>query len=157
MTKFALSTDIVKPPTNPMDVRPIGDLMRQAQYRLVSFLDAALREAGYTDVSSAHVSVLATVDRQGTRLMTLVERGGRTKQATAELAGQLLTRGYVTLAPDAADGRAKLYSPTESGVALLAAAAKVVSGYESWLDRMLGQDAITQLRHTLTTIVEDPR
>jgi DNA-binding MarR family transcriptional regulator len=84
-----------------------------------------------------------------------VERGGRTKQATAELAGHLLVRGHVTLAPDRADRRAKLYSPTESGLALLAAAADVVADYESWLDRMLGQNAIAQLRHSLATIVED--
>lgn len=129
--------------------------MRQAHQRLVAFLDAALRDAGYTDVKSSHLSVLATVDVDGSRLATLVTRGRRTKQATAELAGHLLVRGYVTLQPDATDRRAKLYRLTQSGVALLAAAEKVVTEYEKWLDQMLGRDAVAQLRGILNTIIED--
>jgi DNA-binding MarR family transcriptional regulator len=135
--------------------RPIGDLMRQAHQRLVAFLDAALRDAGYTDVKSPHVSVLATIDAQGSRLATLVQRGGRTKQATAELVSRLLTRRYIRLAPDPTDGRAKLYLVTASGARLLAAAEKVVTEYEKWLDRMLGRDAVAQLRGILNTIIED--
>jgi DNA-binding MarR family transcriptional regulator len=155
MTKLPLVTKEVKRLTNPFFGRPtpLGDLMRQAHQRLVAYLDRALIDSGYTNVRSAHVSVLATIDADGTRLATLVERGGRTKQATAQLAGHLLEEGYVTLGPDASDGRAKLYLPTETGRALLATAEKVVVGYEAWLDRMLGQDAIDQLRRTLTTIV----
>lgn len=153
MTKVSAKPDIVKPLTNSVESRPLGDLMRQAQQRLVSYLDTALGEAGYTDVGSAHVSVLATVDGHGTRLSSLVQRGGRTKQATAELAGQLVSRGYADVEPDPADRRAKLYVPTERGLALLAAAADVVADYESWLDEMLGQKAIAQLRRSLITII----
>jgi DNA-binding MarR family transcriptional regulator len=129
--------------------------MRQAHQRLVAFLDGALRDAGYTDVKSPHLSVLATVDVDGSRLATLVTRGRRTKQATAELAGHLLDRGYVTLQPDTTDRRAKLYRLTESGVGLLAAAEKIVTEYETWLDQMLGRDAVAQLRGILNTIIED--
>ena len=155
MTKLPPGRREVKSLTNPLAGRPtpLGDLMRQAHQRLVAYLDRALTESGYTDVRSAHVSVLAAIDASGSRLAALVERGGRTKQATAELASRLLERGYVTLTPDSSDGRAKLYLPTESGWALLATAEEVVIGYEEWLDQMLGQDAISQLRRTLTTIV----
>jgi DNA-binding MarR family transcriptional regulator len=155
MTKLPPVAKEVKHLTNPLVGRPtpLGDLMRQAHQRLVAYLDRALTDSGYTNVRSAHVSVLAAIDSDGSRLATLVERGGRTKQATAQLAGRLLEEGYVTLGPDASDGRAKLYLPTESGWALLATAERVVVGYEAWLDRMLGQDAIDQLRRTLTTIV----
>ena len=156
MTKLPPVAKEVKRLTNPFSGQPtpLGDLMRQAHQRLVAYLDRALTESGYTNVRSAHVSVLASIDADGSRLATLVERGGRTKQATAQLASHLREKGYVTLGPDASDRRAKLYRCTESGWVLLATAERVVVGYEEWLDRMLGQDAIDQLRRTLTTIVE---
>jgi DNA-binding MarR family transcriptional regulator len=159
MTKLPPGAQEVKRLTNPLSGQPapLGDLMRQAHQRLVAYLDRALTDSGYTDVRSAHVSVLAAIDADGSRLATLVERGGRTKQATAQLASRLLQQGYVTLSPDASDGRAKLYLLTESGWALLGTAEKVVTGYEEWLDSMLGQDAIAELRRTLTTIIDDDR
>jgi DNA-binding MarR family transcriptional regulator len=155
MTNLSGQSEVVNRLTSSLADRPIGDLMRQAHQRLVAFLDGALREAGYNDVTSPHVSVLATVDAEGSRLATLVERGRRTKQATAGLTSHLLARGYVTLQPDATDGRAKLYFVTQSGTALLRAAEKVVTEYEKWLDHMLGPDALSQLRGILSTIIDD--
>lgn len=157
MTKLPDDRTIVKSLTkSAVSSPPIGDLMRRAQQRLVAFLDGALREAGYSDIRSAHVSVMATIDSEGTRLATLAERGGRTKQATAQLATQLLDRGYVTLVPDTADGRAKLYLVTERGRKMLDAAEIVVAGYEQWLCRLLGPESIEQLRLTLNAIADDP-
>jgi DNA-binding MarR family transcriptional regulator len=154
MTSLSNGANLVKGLTNgQMWPRPIGDLLRMAHQRLVSHLDSALTEAGWTDVTVPQVSVLATIDRHGSRLTTLVERGGRTKQATAELAGQLVMTGYLALGPDPSDGRAKLYTPTDRGLTLLAACARVVHDYETWLDGVVGSDAIVQLRHTLTVIL----
>ncbi len=69
--------------------------------------------------------------RSGTRLATLVTRGGRTKQATAELAGQLVRHGYLELHADPTDGRAKLYVPTSAGTDLLTVCAGIVVRYEA--------------------------
>jgi DNA-binding MarR family transcriptional regulator len=154
MTNLARDTEKVKGLTNS---RPLGDVMREAHRTLVAHLERALREAGYHDVGAAHASVLATVDVAGSRLATLVERGGRTKQATAELAGHLTARGYLRLRPDPTDGRAKLYVPTASGRRLLAACEVVVVAYEKWLDDVLGEDGVAQLRRALTAIVDHGR
>lgn len=126
--------------------------MREAHRALVVHLERALRAAGYDDVGAAHASVLATVDQHGARLATLVERGGRTKQATAELAGHLVERGYLELHPDPTDGRAKLYRPTISGRQLLVSCAIVVDAYEKWLNDVLGEGGVAQLRHALNEI-----
>lgn len=143
---------------NPLagHARPIGDLLREAHQVLVAHLDDALREAGWPRVRAPHASVLATVDLDGTRLATMVERAGRTKQATAELAGHLVTCGYLELRGDPTDRRAKLYVPTEQGVALLASCAEVVAAYETWLDGVLGPGTVGELRTTLTAIVDRP-
>lgn len=157
MTNIADGEQMVKRLTNPLFGRPtpLGDVMRQAHRRLVSYLDRALREAGYPDLRSAHVSVLATVDPAGTRLATLVARGGRTKQATAELAGHLAATGYVRLVGDPSDGRAKLYVPTGEAYTLLAVCEGVVDRYERWLEGVVGPDGVAQLRRTLLAIVAD--
>jgi DNA-binding MarR family transcriptional regulator len=130
--------------------------MREAHRALVVHLELALRAAGYDDVGAPHASVLATVDRDGTRLATLVERGGRTKQATAELAGHLVKHGYLELRPDPTDGRAKLYRLTTSGGQLLASCAIVVDAYDMWLNDALGDGGVAQLRHALSEIVNRP-
>lgn len=138
--------------TGPAD-RPLGDLMREAHRTLVGYLERALRGAGYDDVGAAHASVLATVDPAGVRLATLVDRGGRTKQATSELAAHLVGRGYLQVRPDATDGRAKLYLPTPEGTALLIACGAVVIEYETWLDEALGRQGVEKLRRALVAIV----
>jgi DNA-binding MarR family transcriptional regulator len=158
MTNLARDPRIVKGLTKFVAwERPLGDVMREAHRTLVTHLERALRDAGYTDVGAAHASVLATVDRDGTRLATLVERGGRTKQATAELAGHLTARGYVELRPDPTDGRAKLYFPTASGETLLASCERIVDAYEKWLNGVLGNDGVVRLRRALAEIVTHGR
>jgi DNA-binding MarR family transcriptional regulator len=137
----------------PVKEKPLGDLMREAQHTLVRHLEHALREAGYDDVAAAHASVLATVDPAGTRLSSLVARGGRTKQATSELALHLVRHGYLQLGPDPSDGRAKLYTPTQQGVDLLTVCARIVISYEAWLDNLLGENGVQKLREALLAIV----
>lgn len=156
MTNLPRRDEIVKSLTNPLAdrERPIGDLLREAHRSLVAHLDRALAEAGWTAVRAPHASVLATVDVDGTRLATMVERAGRTKQATAELAGHLVDGGYLSLVPDPTDGRAKLYVPTRHGAELLASCATVVADYESWLDDLLGPGTVDELRETLRVIVD---
>jgi DNA-binding MarR family transcriptional regulator len=156
MTKVSVEEPVVKHLTNPLLGRPqpLGDVMREAHRVLVSHLDGALDAAGYSEVRSAHVSVLATLHPDGSRLSELVDRGGRTKQATAQLAGHLVTAGYAELVPDPSDGRAKHYVPTAAAYALLAECQDIVTAYEQWLEDVVGPDGLVALRAILTTIVE---
>ena len=157
MTNIPAESDLVKPLTNPLFGRPapIGDIMRQAHRKLVRYLDVALCEAGWPDVNAAHASVLATVDPAGSRLATLVDRGGRTKQATAELASHLVRGEFLGLIPDPTDGRAKLYVLTVRGHDLLSSCALIVDDYERWLDEVVGRDSVALLRRILLQIVAD--
>lgn len=158
MTNLGSGSKKVKPLTNPVRrERPLGDVLREAQRALVVHLEHAIGKAGYDDVGAPHVSVLATVDPGGTRLVDLAARGGRTKQAAAELCTTLVQRGYLELQPDPTDGRAKLYVVTRTGRRLLSACQDVVVDYEAWLLESVGADAVSQLRTTLATIIERPR
>lgn len=155
MTNLPENPTVVKGLTNVARwERPLGDVMREAHRTLVAHLERALRDEGYDDVGAAHASVLATVAPNGVRLAALVERGGRTKQATAELAGHLVARGYLELHPDPSDGRAKLYLPTTSGRELLASCALIVDAYEKWLNGVLGVNGVARLRRALIEIAD---
>lgn len=146
---------VVKTLTNTRERdRPLGDVMREAHRSLVTHLETALRDAGYHDAGAAHASVLATVDPGGMRLADLAERGGRTKQATAELLAHLVQHGYVHVAPDPGDKRAKRYTPTPHGATLLLACADIVTDYELWLEQVLGARGVARLRQALLTITE---
>lgn len=111
---------------------------------------------GYDDVGAAQVSVLATVDQGGTRLVELAARGRRTKRATAEVCALLTQRGYVELRPDPSDRRAKLYVTTAGGRRLLVACRDVVVDYETWLAGVVGAAGIAHFRSTLSAIIDHP-
>lgn len=147
----------VKPLTNAwIRERPLGDLLREAHRALVVHLEQVISRAGYDDIGAPHVSVLATVDAGGTRQVELAARGGRTKQATAELCATLTHRGYLELRPDPTDRRAKLYFATAPGRHLLDACQDVVVSYEAWLTDVIGADGIERFRSTLTAIIDRP-
>jgi DNA-binding MarR family transcriptional regulator len=73
--------------------------------------------------------VLATVDPGGSRLTTLTERGGRTRQAVAEFVWRLVARGYLDAVVDPTDGRAQLFHPTPRTSALPATCERVIDDY----------------------------
>lgn len=157
MTTVRSSRKEVKTLANALSrERPLGDSLREAHRALVVHLEQAISRAGYNDVGAPHVSVLATVDSEGTRQVELAARGGRTKQATAELCATLTQRGYVELRPDPTDRRAKLYLTTAPGRKLLAACQDVVVSYESWLADVIGADGLDHFRSTLTAIIDRP-
>ena len=110
---------MVKRLTNPFlgAPTPLGSLMTAAGQRLASELDAALSAAGFPDLRSAHAPVFMAIDPEGTRVTELARRTRMTKQAVGELVRYLAGRGYVTVAADPEDGRARRVSLTETGCA----------------------------------------
>jgi DNA-binding MarR family transcriptional regulator len=59
-------------------------------------------------IRARHTELLPHLDFEGTRLTTLAERLGVSKQAAGELVDELEGMGMVERVPDPADGRAKL-------------------------------------------------
>jgi DNA-binding MarR family transcriptional regulator len=133
---------------------PFGDLCRQAYQTLATYLEEQLRAHGWHGLRAAHVSVLATIEPEGSRLTTLAARGGRTKQTTAQLVAHLVRHELLQLQPDPVDGRAKIYVPTRRALQLLADSERIVEHYRHWLETTIGPRAIVQLRRSLTAIVE---
>ena len=84
-----------------------GALLRLAS-QLVDGVQEGLARRGFTDVRPAHGFAFVRISAGDPRTADVAEHLGVTKQAAAQLVGQLITLGYVTRQPDSSDARAQL-------------------------------------------------
>ncbi|MBU2663769.1 MarR family transcriptional regulator [Actinoplanes bogorensis] len=127
--------------------------MTAAGQRLAAELDAALSAAGFPDLRSAHAPVFMAIDPEGTRVTELARRTRMTKQAVGELIRYLAGCGYVTVAADPEDGRARRVSLTESGWRAIDTGEQVIGGFDRWLADAVGADEVAHLRQVLDRII----
>ncbi|MEV6280857.1 MarR family winged helix-turn-helix transcriptional regulator [Nocardia sp. NPDC051832] len=132
---------------------PLGNLLAAAARTLAAELDAGIAAAGFEDVRAAHAPVFQLIEPAGTRLTVLAERAGMTKQAMGELVRHLDRQGYVEVAGDPDDRRAKLVRLTERGWAVVDAGVAVIERFDNHLDDIVGADEVTRLRRTLLRII----
>ncbi|MEV6488666.1 MarR family transcriptional regulator [Actinoplanes sp. NPDC051633] len=146
---------MVKRLTNPFlgAPTPLGSLLTAAGQRLSAELDAALRAAGFPDLRSAHAPVFMAIDPEGTRVTELARRTRMTKQAVGELIRYLAAHGYVTVAPDPDDGRARRVSLTDAGWRAIDTGERVIGDFDQWLNDAIGADVVVQLRQALDRII----
>ena len=114
--------------------------------------DEALNRHGLPDVRPVHVALFESLDADGTRLTTLAERLGMTKQALQSLADELEDLGYARRSPDPDDGRARLLVVTARGRSKLSEARAVIGRLEGVIHRRLGTEQFSSLVEALRTI-----
>jgi DNA-binding MarR family transcriptional regulator len=93
--------------------------------------------------------VLAHVPPEGIRLTALAERARITKQAMAELVGDLVRLGYLRRATDPDDRRAKRIELTDRGAKSAAAARRALAAIETELGERITPKRLRQLRRAL--------
>src|SRR5258708_15332931 len=108
--------------------------------------DAARGHAGLT---TAHTLLFANLDIEGTRIVTLAERMGTTKQFTGRLVHQLEERHYITAEPDPSDRRATIVKPTPQGLQFFADACAVKTEIEDMFKAVVGEEQLSLLMGTL--------
>jgi DNA-binding MarR family transcriptional regulator len=126
---------------------------------LVQLLDLALREVvrsfgdavvdpSTTDLRGSQYKVLSMVPvRGGRRLSDLATIADMTKQAMGEFVADLASEGYVRVAPDPTDRRAKLVSLTAKGQRASERARAMLAAVEAlWVERLGARDAETLQR-----------
>jgi DNA-binding MarR family transcriptional regulator len=128
-----------------------GSLFREPYQTYLHWLYGKLKQEGFADVRVAHSTVLRRITLEGVRITDLAERAGMTKQSMAYLVDDLAALGYVELAPDPTDGRAKLVVPTKKGASLLEAARRLGDVYEQHVAKLMGASDAKKLR----TLLED--
>ena len=65
-------------------------------------------ERGHDGLTLTYTALVASLDKEGTRIVTLAERMETTKQFAGRLVQELEARGYLTTAPDPTDRRATI-------------------------------------------------
>lgn len=135
-----------RPPT-------FGALFREPYSHYLRWLYGELQQRGFPDVRVAHSAVFRTIDPDGMRVTDLAERAGMTKQSMAYLVESLGELGYVEVAPDPQDKRAKLVRLTARGRTLVATAASLGAEYERELAGRIGENDMVELRRILTRVI----
>jgi DNA-binding MarR family transcriptional regulator len=134
------------------DLGTLGALLRAPFDALQEFVYRDLGKAGHHDVRPAHGAVLRNISREGSRVTEMAERARITKQSMAELIEYLRARGYVELAPDPSDGRAKLVRLTAQGWKLHGALVRRSREFENECARGIGGEKWRQFRALLQSV-----
>lgn len=131
-----------------------GTLFRRPYQAYLNWLYAELARSGFPEVRVAHSAVFRTIAPEGSRLTDLAELAGMTKQSMSYLVEDLVRLGFLSLAPDPKDGRAKRVSLSERGRDLLLTARRLGDTYERHVAGVLGEGKATQLRTLLEELNE---
>lgn len=114
----------------------------------------ALVAAGAADVTPTQARLLAQLDPDGSRVVTLAARARITKQSAAFLVDQLERAGYVERVADPSDGRAKLVRLTPRARAIGDLAdAEVARALVEW-EEHVGPARMRRLEETMTMLRE---
>ena len=114
-----------------------------------------MRERGYEEVSLAHTALLVNLDIKGTRLTTLAERAGMTKQSMGQLAADLENKGYIRRVDDPSDKRAILIKFTDKGMQFLRDGYAVKQEIEAEFAAILGEGRLSHLYELLNTLLNE--
>ena len=105
-------------------------------------------------VRPTHTALFPHIDLEGTRISTLADRVGISKQATSELVEELDEMGLVERIPDPTDGRAKLVRYSKEGRKHLLGGLDLLKSVEDQLAGALGKRKMRNLRNTLQDLIE---
>jgi DNA-binding MarR family transcriptional regulator len=109
-------------------------------------------ERGHEGLTLTHTSLIASLDKEGTRIVTLAERMETTKQFAGRLVQELEGHGYVTTAPDPTDRRATIVRATKQGWQFLIDACAVQAEVESEFRTALGDPQMEAFTAALQTL-----
>ncbi|MBR0670266.1 MarR family winged helix-turn-helix transcriptional regulator [Neoroseomonas soli] len=139
-----------------MDSRPVteqrrtlGALLRLSYEALQREVYGGLAARGYPEIRPAHSAVFRHIGPDGSRLTTLAERAGMTKQSMAYLVDGLAAAGHLTSTPDPADGRARIVRLTAKGQGVLAALLALSAEAEARVAGRIGERRAGKLRRYL--------
>jgi DNA-binding MarR family transcriptional regulator len=136
----------------------VGVLMFVAHRAMEERVLAALRLAGFDDVTLAQGRVAARIGDGGTRLTDLAQMAQVTKQTAGFLVDRLADAGYVERVPDPTDARARLVRIAARGRVAQECAARAVAEVEAEWEAHLGARDLERLRSIMGRLreVTDP-
>lgn len=111
------------------------------------------KRTGEDRLRPSHTALLPHVDLEGTRLTTLAERLGVSKQAAGQLVEEMEQMGIFERVPDPSDGRAKLIRFSARGRRGLLHGLGVLRELEGDLAAAIGDPRVRALHGILTDLL----
>jgi DNA-binding MarR family transcriptional regulator len=136
----------------------IGSMMRTTVNWVMDRIYDHVTATGFDDLGRAHVRLFRYPTAEGLRPSELAERLQLSKQSVNDLLRDLEARGYLALAPDPADGRARVVRLTDRGRALEGASYEGAEAAQQLIADRLGARRFAQMRDALqevSTIIAD--
>ena len=127
----------------------IGALLRHAWRGVREHIENAVRQAGYDDVSRAHIGLFRHPTLDGARPTELAEEMRVSKQGVNDLLQDLERQGYIRRVINPADKRSRLIRLTPKGEKLEDAVRRAAEDAERILERKLGKRWLQSLREAL--------
>ena len=127
----------------------IGALLRLAWQAVRERIYEGVLEAGYTDLSRAHVLLFRWPTIDGLRPSELATHNQLSRQSINDLLSDLEKRGYLERTPDPTDGRARIVRLTERGWDLTQVLSDMSFATESEWARAIGDERFAEFRDTL--------
>jgi DNA-binding MarR family transcriptional regulator len=131
----------------------IGALLRLAWQGVRERIYEGALEAGYTDLSRAHVLLFRWPTIDGLRPSEFAARNQLSRQTINDLLSDLEKRGYLKRTPDPTDGRARIVRLTERGWDLTQLISDMSFATESEWAQLIGERRYEEFRSTLCELV----
>ena len=131
----------------------IGALLRLAWQGVRERIYEGVLQAGYTDLSRAHVMLFRWPVIDGLRPSELASHNQLSRQTINDLLSDLEKRGYLERTLDPTDGRARIVRLTERGWDLTQVLSDMSFATESELAKVIGEKRYEEFRSTLSELV----
>lgn len=131
----------------------IGRLFQRAARAYSEIAMQKVQQSGHDGLTLYHTALISNLDVDGTRISTLAERAGMSKQAMGQLVNELEKRDYVKREPDPDDKRATLIQFTDLGWQFLQDAFEIKKEIESEYAAILGDEGMAILRDLLSQLL----
>ena len=131
----------------------VGALLRLAWQSVRERIYEGVLQAGYTDLSRAHVLLFRWPTIDGLRPSELAARNQLSRQTINDLLSDLEKRGYLERTLDPTDGRARIVRLTECGWNLQQVISDMSFATESEWAQVIGETRYGEFRSTLYELV----
>ncbi len=107
---------------------------------------------GHPGLTTAHTLLFTHLDAEGTRIVTLAERMGTSKQFTGRLVHQLVELSYMTAEPDPQDRRATIVRATPRGIEFFNDACAAKDEIEAMFRAVVGKADYDQMIRSMAKL-----
>jgi DNA-binding MarR family transcriptional regulator len=137
-----------------LDRKPLIALVDRANRALQTDMVRRAHADGHTEVKMAHNSVFGTLHAEGARAADMAARAGITRQSMGEVIRDMVALDLLEMRSDPNDGRAKVVTYSEHGLAVAADGFGYLGELERRFADEFGEDEYAVARDVLDRLID---